>query len=116
MSVIRTSLSLISFGFTIYQFFQHLSETGTVATARVPARNFGLSLLALGILMLLLGIGYHLAFMRGLRHERRDMAAEGLIHAESRFPASMTLIVAVLLLILAVMAIVSIALRAGPFD
>lgn len=115
MSVIRISLSLISFGFTIYQFFEHLGETRTVADAHAPARNFGVSLLALGILMLVLGIGYHLAFMRGLRRERRDMAAEGLIHAESRFPASMTLIVAILLLAIGVLAIGSIALRAGPF-
>jgi putative membrane protein len=54
--------------------------------------------------------------MWGLRRERVSLAAEGLIHAESKFPASMTLIVALLLLIVGVLAIVSLALRAGPFD
>jgi putative membrane protein len=55
MSVIRTSLSLIGFGFTIFQFFQKLRDAGTLAHAAAP-RNFGISLVALGILML---IGWH---------------------------------------------------------
>ena len=116
MSVIRTSLSLISFGFTIYQFFKHLSDTGVVSTGgRAPARNFGTSLVLLGILMLVLGIAYHLAFMRGLRQERTMLASEGLIHAESGFPTSLTLIVAIVLLIIGTMAVVSIGFGAGPF-
>ncbi len=40
-----------------------------------PARHFGTALLALGVLMLTLGILYHLAFMRGLRGERTSMRA-----------------------------------------
>ena len=115
MSVIRTSLSLISFGFTIFQFFRHLAEVEAIADHGAPARNFGISLIALGIVMLLLGIGYHIAFMLGLRRERRSLAADALIHAESPFPASMTLIVAILLLVVGVLAIGSIVLRAGPF-
>jgi putative membrane protein len=116
MSVIRTSLSLISFGFTIYQFFEHLTTAKILTGVGHPARNFGIALLVLGVLMLVLGIGYHIAFMLGLRRERVALADEGLIHAESKFPASMTLIVAVLLLIVGVLAISSLALRAGPFD
>ncbi len=34
MSVIRTSLSLISFGFTIYQFFEHVADTKIDHTGR----------------------------------------------------------------------------------
>ena len=64
--------------------------------------------------MLALGIGYHVAFMVGLRRERTAMAVEHLIHAESKFPPSMTLIVALLLLLLGVATAVSIAMRAGP--
>ena len=33
MSVIRTSLSLISFGFTIFQIFQKLRDSGTITHA-----------------------------------------------------------------------------------
>jgi putative membrane protein len=115
MSVIRTSLSLISFGFTIFQFFQHLIQSGTLEAGGAPARNFGTTLVFLGILMLVLGIGYHIVFMTGLRHERARLKAEGLMHAESVFPASMTLIVAVLLLIVGTLAILSMLFRSGPF-
>src|SRR5262245_22299775 len=83
MSVIRTSLSLIGFGFTIYQVFQKLYEAGTLKSARSP-RHFGEALVTLGIGMLVLGIGYHVAFMLGLRRLRTDMKLEGLIHGESR--------------------------------
>jgi uncharacterized membrane protein YidH (DUF202 family) len=114
MSVIRTSLSLISFGFTIYQVFDKLREAGTLAHAAAP-RNFGVTLVALGIAMLVLGIVYHLQFMIGLRHERDAMRQVGLIHAESGFPPSMTLITAVLLLIVGIVAIVSMVFQAGPF-
>lgn len=113
MSVIRTSLSLISFGFTIAQFFGKLAETQGWGSA--PARNFGMALVLLGIVMLVIGIGYHLSFMAGLRHERQQMKIGRLVHAESRFPVSMTLIVAVLLLLTGLLAIVSLIFRAGPF-
>ncbi len=114
MSVIRTSLSLISFGFTIFQVFQKLRDAGTLAHAAAP-RNFGIALVCLGIAMLVLGIVYHTQFMVGLRRERHAMAAEGLIHAESGFPPSMTLITAFILLVIGVVAIVSMVFQIGPF-
>jgi putative membrane protein len=114
MSVIRTSLSLIGFGFTIFQFFEKMLESKVLASA-VAARRFGVALVALGIAMLLLGILYHTQFMMELRAERRRLKAEGLIHAETKFPASMTLITAVTLLVLGIAAIVSMLFRAGPF-
>ena len=114
MSVIRTSLSLISFGFTIYQVFRSFAEEGLLKTSGA-ARNFGLALVALGIGMLMLGIVYHLQFMRGLRDHRRAMAAEGLVHAESGFPPSMTLITAIVLLFVGFAAIASMIFNVGPF-
>jgi uncharacterized membrane protein YidH (DUF202 family) len=115
MSVIRTSLSLIGFGFTIYQFFAKLHESGVLAVAAGAPRNFGVSLVWLGIAMLVIGIVYHLQFMRGLRVERRTMRADGLIHAESHFPVSLTLITAIVLLLIGLFAAFSIAFHAGPF-
>ena len=44
------------------------------------------------------------------------MAREGYIHAESSFPVSLTLIVAVLLLLIGLAAIAGIVFRLGPFD
>ena len=80
MSVIRTSLSLISFGFTIFQVFQKLRDAGTLSARRAAPRNFGIALVALGIAMLIVGIIYHVQFMIGLRQERKEMTADGLIH------------------------------------
>jgi putative membrane protein len=116
MSVIRTALSLISFGFTIAQFFQHLRESDIVTGMRHAPRNFGIALVGLGIAMLAFGIAYHLRFMLELRKRRNEMAASGLIHGQSGFPPSMTLITAVLLFLIGVFAIVSLTLRIGPFN
>jgi putative membrane protein len=104
MSVIRTSLSLISFGFTIYQVFQKMAEH-QLLSGSAPARDFGVLLVLLGIAVLVIGIAYHVLFMWGLRKQREAMAAEGLIHAQSGFPPSMTLIAAVLLLLIGLAAI-----------
>jgi putative membrane protein len=113
MSVIRTSLSLIGFGFTIFQFFQKLKEAGTLENA--SPRNFGVALVYLGVGMLIVGIVYHIQFMLGLRAERDEMVAEGLVHGRGRFPVSFTMIVAVLLLIIGIMAIASMSFNIGPF-
>ena len=115
MSVIRTSLSLISFGFTIYQFLGRLMDQKLVSGAPHAARNFGQALVWLGVAMLLIGIIYHIQFMLGLRMIRRDMHGEALIHAESSFPASFTLVVAVLLLAVGVIAVASLTFQVGPF-
>ena len=114
MSVIRTSLSLISFGFTIYQVFEKLKDAGTLAHAAAP-RNFGVTLVGIGIVMLVLGIIYHVQFMIGLRREREAMREAGLIHAQSSFPPSMTLVTALVLLVVGVVAIVSMISQTGPF-
>jgi len=115
MSVIRTSLSLIGFGFTIYQGFQKMYEAQVLKSARAP-RRFGEALVMLGIGMLVLGIGYHVAFMLGLRRLRTGMKNENLIHGQSQFPPSLTLIVAVLLLLVGIFAIGSMLFHVGPFE
>ncbi|MBF6026034.1 DUF202 domain-containing protein [Lysobacter niastensis] len=113
MSIMRTALSLIGFGFTIFQFFGHLQSSKIlIATSHAP-RNFGIALVALGILMLTLGIGYHVVFMRSLRAERGAMKGEGLIHGESPYPISLTLITASLLWVLGLLAIASMAFNLG---
>ena len=115
MSVIRTSLSLIGFGFTIFQFFQKLKSDMVLFHDKAP-RNFGLALVFLGVGLLIVGILYHALFMLGLRKERRNMTEAELIHGESDFPVSYTLVVAVLLLALGITAIVSMTFNVGPFS
>jgi putative membrane protein len=114
MSVIRTSLSLIGFGFTIFQIFQKAHDAQILRSSTAP-RHFGEALVLLGIGMLVVGIGYHGVFMLGLRRERRQLKSDGLIHAESQFPASLTLIVALCLLVIGVLAILSMVYAVGPF-
>ena len=114
MSVIRTSLSLIGFGFTIFQIFQRLYEAQILKRAQAP-RNFGQALVFLGVAMLILGIVYHVKFMLELRRQRREMMAGGLMQVEGRFPLSVTLIVAVLLLTIGLFAVVSMVFSVGPF-
>ena len=114
MSVIRTSLSLIGFGFTLFQVFQKLHESNVLKSGEAP-RHFGLTLVVLGVAMLVGGIGYHVSYMLGLRRERAQLKADGLIHAESQFPLSLTLTVAVLLLGIGLLAIVSMVFGVGPF-
>jgi putative membrane protein len=114
MSVIRTSLSLIGFGFTIYQFFEKLRESN-VLTGAHAARTFGTALVWLGIAMLVLGIIYHVQFMRGLGKARHEMTEDGLIHGQSQFPVSLTLITAFILLLFGFFAIASMVFHIGPF-
>ncbi len=115
MSAIRTSLALISFGFTIYQFFARLRDDKIVRASHAP-RNFGSALIWLGIAMIVAGITFHIQFMIGLRRQRKSMADEGLIHAQSQFPGSYTLGVALLLLLLGIAAVVSVSYNVGPLE
>lgn len=115
MSVIRTSLSLISFGFTIFQVFQKLHDSQVIAVGSGAARNFGVTLVGLGIVMLIFGIVYHAQFMLGLRDERHEMTEDGLIHGESKFPPSFTLVTALILLFIGISAIISMVFQVGPF-
>jgi putative membrane protein len=114
MSVIRTSLSLIGFGFTIAQFFHKLQQGNYLRSDSGTAKNFGFSLVVLGVVMLVIGIWYHVRFMLGLRNRRREMTGAGLIHAQSEYPISLTLIVAVLLLLIGILAVVGMVFDAGP--
>jgi inner membrane protein YidH len=106
MSVIRTALSLIGFGFTIFQFFQKMRDANVLSRVNAP-RNFGIALVVIGIGMLIFGIVYQIQFMTGLRKTREEMTAEGLIHGESVFPTSLTLITAIILLLVGIAAIAS---------
>ena len=115
MSVMRTSLSLIGFGFTIFQVFQKAHEAQILRSSEAP-RHFGEALVWLGLAMLIVGVVYHIMFMLGLRRERQMLKADGIVHAESGYPVSFTLIVAIVLLAIGVMAIASMVFRIGPFD
>jgi putative membrane protein len=110
------SLSLIGFGFTVYQFFHYLRETaGSMPLLRSEApRSFGLALAPLGVVMLSLGIWRRVAFILELRAERKAFVDREIIPGFDRFPVSITLITATLLWVIGLVAIVGMAMRAGP--
>ena len=116
MSVERTALSLIGFGFTIAQFFNQLRQSGTLPHETRSPRDFGVALIALGIASLAVGIVTHVRFMLGVRAEREQLIGDRLIHGDSAYPVSASLIVAVLLLGIGILAIASVALSVGPFQ
>jgi uncharacterized membrane protein YidH (DUF202 family) len=115
MAVIRTSLSMIAFGFTIYTFFRGLEEKHLIGISGHPGAFFGRALVWLGVGMVAVGILYHLGFMLALRRQRRAMVNEGLFQGQIGFPVSLTLLVALALLLLGLFAIAGIAWRLGPF-
>ena len=94
MAEIRTALSLIGFGFTLYEAFRSLGDSGVLA-GTVSPRNFGLVLILLGVAILLGGIWRHVQFAQELRARRKMMIGEGLIHGDSAYPVSVSLLVAI---------------------
>jgi putative membrane protein len=68
MSWVRTSVSLIGFGFTIVQFFDRFSSMSGVAEAARPQspRYLGLALIGVGVLALLISVWQYRLVMRHL--------------------------------------------------
>ena len=113
-SVMKTALSLIGFGFTIFKFFAALNEEYLARDlARATARNFGLAMIVLGILILILGILDHYRAMKALRERKHRLVDLGIVHSDmpSRIASSMA--VALALLLLGVMAIANIVFGLG---
>jgi putative membrane protein len=67
MSWVRTSVALIGFGFTIVQFFERLHSEGVAPVLRPQApRYLGLTLIAAGVVVLLVSIVQYRAVARYL--------------------------------------------------
>jgi putative membrane protein len=68
MAWIRTSISLITFGFGTYKFFQMELQRGVQSERHlIGPREFSLIMVAAGLLAMVLGIADHWLSMRGLR-------------------------------------------------
>lgn len=114
MSAIRTSLSLIGFGFAMVLFFYQVrSEVGI--NLQVPARNFGLSLVAMGVGLITIGLLGHRRRFTSLRAKmdelfRRKLLLEGCPYRWSPIAA-----LALLLLLAGLLVMLGILVRVGPF-
>jgi putative membrane protein len=67
MAWVRTGTSMISFGFTIYKFFQFQTEHAARTNALIGPREFGLIMIGSGLLSLLLASVQHRQSMKILR-------------------------------------------------
>lgn len=105
MAWIRTSISLVGFGFTIYKFFQYLRESEEFVGAGRPyaARNLGLTLIALGVLALLVAALQHRIFLNQMGIK------------EGRHLWSLSFIVAIFMMLIGVLAFIGVVTGAGPY-
>jgi putative membrane protein len=100
MAWVRTSTSLISFGFTIYKFFQYLQEQKTVSPDRLfGPRQYALLMISVGIVALVFATAQH----------RRDMKALRALHPE--VPYSLVTVLAGLMSLLGVGALLAVIFR-----
>ena len=102
MAWVRTAVSMISFGFTIYKFFQlELQDRRPMEHAVLGPRGFAVIMIAIGVLALLVATLQHRGSMRMLRAEYGDGAP----------PFSLALLVAGLFGVLGVIALAAVILR-----
>ena len=101
MAWVRTAVSLISFGFTIYKFFQFELQKQPDAPARLLGpREFALVMISIGLVALLLSTIQHRRSMRQMRAEFGQ-----------KMPLSTAMVVAVLFAGLGFAALVAVTLR-----
>jgi putative membrane protein len=67
MSWVRTATSLITFGFSVYKFFQIEKGGGEQVNRLFGPREFALLMITVGLVSLLLGTVQHALSMRQLR-------------------------------------------------
>ena len=105
MAWIRTSVSMISFGFTIYKFFMYLRESD-VLSPQLPLygpRNLGLGLVGLGTILLMLAILEHFLYQRSLSKLTGQP-----------FRLSTALVASLIITLLGLLALVNLLFNVGP--
>ena len=101
MAWVRTATSLISFGFTIYKFFQYLREgRADTADGAFGPRAFALLMIAIGLVALLLATADHRRHMAQLRAEYGSV------------PYSLAAVVALFIGVLGVIGLIAVLFRA----
>src|SRR4030095_15467170 len=75
MAWVRTGTSLITFGFTIYKFFEEFHKAGQVAQTGGPigAREFGIIMISIGVVAVLLATIQHVIVMHKLRAQDPEL-------------------------------------------
>ena len=99
MAWVRTATSMITFGFTIYKFFQIEEGEGVESNRLIGAREFALLLVGIGLVSLLVATLEHRQSLRALREQYPEM------------PRSLSLRVAALISILGILALILMIFR-----
>jgi uncharacterized membrane protein YidH (DUF202 family) len=115
LAVMQTSLSLIGFGFTIYQIFSAAAQKAGIARETPVGMRLGLSLLVLGLILLSAGIWSRLQSERELRARRRRLVAQGAQDLGGRPGLSPILVVACLMLAVAVSTLATLGVKLALF-
>ena len=116
MSAVRTAISLIGFGFTIFQFFHTLDDK--FLNGRMPVGapgRFGGALIGLGVILLVMALWYNRAETKALRERRQRLFDLGLIHHVEIHRQSSTVTIAILGLVLGALALLNIIFQLGIF-
>lgn len=114
MGAIRTSLALITFGFAMFLFFHQVSGDIGV-NLRVPARNFGVSLVAMGIGLITVGLVGHRRRFASLQVRMNDLYRRNLLIEGCPYRRSSTAVFALLLLLSGILVMLGVLVRVGPF-
>jgi|SRR5271163_3892252 len=102
MAWIRTAISLITFGFSIYKFFQIQHEsTSTQSDGLLGSANFGLVMIIIGLLALLLAT----------LENRRDMNLLKAEFPDVHFSRSLARLFAALVSLLGIMGMIAVIFR-----
>jgi putative membrane protein len=74
MAWVRTATSLISFGFTIFKFFEYLHEDAGMRPAHqfLGPRQFAMLMIGTGLVALIMATIQHVRSMRALRSQYRE--------------------------------------------
>lgn len=99
MAWVRTGASMITFGFTVYKFFEFELKKESIEAASVGPREFGIALISIGMFTLLVG---------RLEH-RRDLRQLERFYPE--MPASGTRVVEAVVAVLGALALIAVILR-----
>lgn len=117
MASLRTSLALIGFGFTIVKFFHEVGKNLEIEGAMAsPARNFGITLVVLGVALLVASLVNHWQLAEDHRRRRDELHDKKLLRHASSYRTSPTAVVAVLLVLAGLLVMLGILARVGPFQ
>jgi putative membrane protein len=104
MAWIRTALSMITFGFTLYKFLEAFREAEHFVARRPNSpRNLGLALIGVGTAALIVATIQHYQSLKRLQADGRQSIW------------TLTIIVALFIILIGFLAFVGVWLRAGPF-